>query len=132
VTLARDGLPFRQAHALVESLVAEAQRTAQGLVETARASLASNARSVADRVGCSATMRRLPADTEFRIRQGADAASAHGVRLYRSAAEIAAPQWSPDGVRQHSPPSTCSLASSETLLTRSRSLRLVSLGRTAH
>lgn len=50
VALARDGLPFRQAHALVGSLVAEAQKKAQGLVETARASLATSAPSVAARL----------------------------------------------------------------------------------
>ncbi len=50
VALARDGLPFRQAHALVGSLVAEAQKTGRGLVETARAALASRAPSIAARL----------------------------------------------------------------------------------
>jgi argininosuccinate lyase len=43
VALARAGMPFRKAHALVGSLVAEAQRAGQGLRETAARALPSQA-----------------------------------------------------------------------------------------
>jgi argininosuccinate lyase len=47
VALARDGMPFRKAHALVGALVSEAQRSSQPLRETARRALASQAHGVA-------------------------------------------------------------------------------------
>lgn len=47
VALARDGLPFRKAHALVGSLMAEAQRDGTTLLELARARLTTLAPSVA-------------------------------------------------------------------------------------
>jgi argininosuccinate lyase len=50
VALARDGMPFRKAHALVGQLVAEAQRTGTGLRETAAAALSSQAPAVAGRL----------------------------------------------------------------------------------
>jgi argininosuccinate lyase len=43
VALARDGMPFRKAHALVGSLVADAQRSGQSLRETAARALPSQA-----------------------------------------------------------------------------------------
>jgi argininosuccinate lyase len=51
VALARAGLPFRKAHALVGSLVAEAQRTGESLLEVAMRSLPSQAPEVASRLG---------------------------------------------------------------------------------
>jgi len=50
VALAREGLPFRKAHALVGSLVAEAQRSGLTLRETAARSLPAVAPSVAARL----------------------------------------------------------------------------------
>jgi argininosuccinate lyase len=50
VALARDGMPFRKAHGLVGSLVAEAQRTGATLRETAARVLASHSPSVAGRL----------------------------------------------------------------------------------
>jgi argininosuccinate lyase len=50
VALALDGMPFRKAHALVGSLVAEAQRTGTPLRETAARALAAQAPSVAARL----------------------------------------------------------------------------------
>ncbi len=51
VALARGGMPFRQAHGLVGSLVAEAQGSGRSLVETARAALVERAPAVAERLG---------------------------------------------------------------------------------
>jgi argininosuccinate lyase len=51
VALARAGLPFRKAHGLVGSLVAEAQRTGESLLEVAARSLPSQAPEVASRLG---------------------------------------------------------------------------------
>ena len=51
VALARAGLPFRKAHGLVGSLVAEAQRTGESLLEVATRSLPSQAPEVASRLG---------------------------------------------------------------------------------
>jgi argininosuccinate lyase len=48
VALARQGMPFRKAHALVGSLVAEAQRSGGTLRETARRALAQEAPAVAN------------------------------------------------------------------------------------
>ncbi len=50
VALAQQGMPFRQAHGLVGSLVAEAQRSGRSLVETARAALLTTAPAVAARL----------------------------------------------------------------------------------
>jgi argininosuccinate lyase len=47
VALARDGLPFRKAHALVGALVAEAQRDKTTLLQAARQRLATLAPGVA-------------------------------------------------------------------------------------
>ncbi len=51
VALARDGMPFRKAHGLVGSLVAEAQRTGETLSAVAARVLAEEAPAVAARVG---------------------------------------------------------------------------------
>jgi argininosuccinate lyase len=51
VALARDGMPFRKAHGLVGSLVAEAQRTGEMLSAVAARVLAEEAPAVAARVG---------------------------------------------------------------------------------
>ncbi len=51
VALARDGLPFRKAHELVGSLVAEAQRTGAKLTTVAGLSLSEAAPAVAERLG---------------------------------------------------------------------------------
>jgi argininosuccinate lyase len=48
VALARQGMPFRQAHALVGSMVAEAQRTGARLRDTAARSLPAHAPAVVD------------------------------------------------------------------------------------
>jgi argininosuccinate lyase len=50
VALACDGMPFRKAHGLVGSLVAEAQGSGRGLVETARATLLAAAPMIAARL----------------------------------------------------------------------------------
>jgi argininosuccinate lyase len=50
VALAREGMPFRKAHALVGSLVAEAQHTGATLRETAGRVLASHSPAVAGRL----------------------------------------------------------------------------------
>ncbi len=50
VALAREGLPFRQAHGLVGSLVAEAQASGQPLKDVARRTLSSRAPAVAARL----------------------------------------------------------------------------------
>jgi argininosuccinate lyase len=50
VALAREGLPFRQAHGLVGSLVAEAQRSRRSLRETAAEGLKEKAPAVAARL----------------------------------------------------------------------------------
>jgi argininosuccinate lyase len=50
VALAREGLPFRQAHGLVGSLVAEAQRAGRSLRETAAEGLKEKAPAVAGRL----------------------------------------------------------------------------------
>jgi argininosuccinate lyase len=50
VALAREGMPFRKAHALVGSLVAEAQHTGATLRETAARVLASHSPAVAGRL----------------------------------------------------------------------------------
>jgi argininosuccinate lyase len=50
VALARDGMPFRKAHALVGSLVALAQRSGSTLRETAAAALPGVAPNVAARL----------------------------------------------------------------------------------
>jgi argininosuccinate lyase len=50
VALAREGLPFRQAHALVGTLVAEAQASGRSLAEAARTGLAERAPAVAARL----------------------------------------------------------------------------------
>jgi argininosuccinate lyase len=51
VALARDGMPFRKAHALVGSLVAEAQRSGATLREAAGRALATQAPKVAAALG---------------------------------------------------------------------------------
>jgi argininosuccinate lyase len=51
VALARDGLPFRKAHELVGTLVAEAQRTGATLSTVAGLSLMETAPAVAERLG---------------------------------------------------------------------------------
>jgi argininosuccinate lyase len=50
VALAREGMPFRKAHALVGALVAEAQKSGEPLRKTAAASLASVSPAVAARL----------------------------------------------------------------------------------
>ena len=50
VALARDGMPFRQAHGLVGSLVADAQKTGRPLRETAAEGLKDRAPAVAARL----------------------------------------------------------------------------------
>jgi argininosuccinate lyase len=50
VALARGGMPFRRAHGLVGSLVADAQRNGAGLLETARIALASQPPAVASQI----------------------------------------------------------------------------------
>jgi argininosuccinate lyase len=51
VALAREGMPFRKAHALVGSLVAEAQKTGRSLREVAAQRLSSVSTAVAARLG---------------------------------------------------------------------------------
>jgi len=51
VALARSGMPFRKAHGIVGSLVAEAQRTGVPLLEVATRALPSQAPEVASRLG---------------------------------------------------------------------------------
>jgi argininosuccinate lyase len=51
VALAREGMPFRKAHALVGALVAEAQKSGESLQKIAAAALASVAPAVAARLG---------------------------------------------------------------------------------
>lgn len=51
VALARDGVPFRRAHALVGSLVAEAERSGRPLREVAASALSGPAPAVAARLG---------------------------------------------------------------------------------
>jgi argininosuccinate lyase len=50
VALAREGLPFRKAHGVVGGLVAEAQKSGEGLVETARRRLPGISPAVAARI----------------------------------------------------------------------------------
>jgi argininosuccinate lyase len=50
VAVALEGMPFRQAHALVGSIVAEAQRTGRALPEVVAARLAEAAPAVAARL----------------------------------------------------------------------------------
>jgi argininosuccinate lyase len=50
VALARDGMPFRQAHTLVGALVAEAAASGRPLAEVAAAGLAAKAPAVAARL----------------------------------------------------------------------------------
>jgi argininosuccinate lyase len=51
VALAREGMPFRKAHALVGTLVAEAQKSGESLRKIAAAALASVSPAVAGRLG---------------------------------------------------------------------------------
>jgi len=51
VELAREGMPFRKAHAVVGQLVAEAQKKGEGLRDVASRALASTAPAVASRLG---------------------------------------------------------------------------------
>jgi argininosuccinate lyase len=101
VALARDGMPFRRAHALVGSLVAEAQRTGQTLREAAARSLPAHSPAVAARLE-----ELFDPDQAVRAKSAPGGTGPEAVRASLAAAEAA---LGAEGLPSAAPPSPASL-----------------------